>query len=636
VGKEQFLGGLGRESALETSSLRGFGVAMLACVFLAFAAFLIFGAGAGRAASKDDGQPSPAQPKQDHGHGHWFKHACDDASGPNAACDAEVVTDANGDPLAGSTPPAGAYGPAQFHAGYGLPMTSATPQTIAIVDAYDDPNIEADLGVYDTAYGLPPCTTANGCFRKVNQSGGTSYPARNSGWALEIALDVETAHQICQNCKILLVEATSNSLANLGAAVNEAAALGANEISNSYGAGEFSGETGYEGAYNHPGIVVTVSAGDNGYGVEFPAASQYVTAVGGTSLNLNANNTYNSETVWSGTGSGCSVYEPKPLWQSDSAGCGMRTVADVSADADPNTGAAVYATYGYTGWVQVGGTSLAAPLIAAVYALGASGSVNDGSRPYSYSGLLHDVTSGNNGSCSPPYLCTAGVGFDGPTGLGTPNGLGAFGAGTATAGFSLGVSPSSQTVTQGGTTTYTVTAAASGGFSGSVALSESGLPTGADVSFNPSSITTTTSSTLTVTATSLPAGSYPFTIGGTSGGLTASTSATLVVQAPVPPPTLTVSPSAVAPGGTVKVSWSGVVGPSSTDWIGLFTPGAPDNPRLGWFYDSSCNQRPRNNRTLSSGSCSFKMPNTAGTYEFRLFADNSSTPVATSSSVTVG
>ena len=219
-------------------------------------------------------------------------------------------------------------------------------------------------------FGLPPCTTANGCFRKVDQNGGTSYPAANSGWDLEIALDVEIAHAICQNCKILLVEASSASVAALGTAVNDAVALGANVVSNSYGAAEFSSETGYDTYYNHPGVAITASSGDGGYGVEFPAASQYVTAVGGTTLTLNADKTYRGETAWSGAGSGCSLYEPKPAWQTDT-GCSRRTVADVSADADPNSGAAIYDSYGYhgQGWFQVGGTSLAAPLVAAVYAL---------------------------------------------------------------------------------------------------------------------------------------------------------------------------------------------------------------------------------------------------------------------------
>jgi subtilase family serine protease len=358
-----------------------------------------------------------------------FRAVCPAAAVGEAHCHALVVTDANGNPTASSTPPAGSYGPAQFHTGYGLPTTAASTQTIGIVDAYDDPNIESDLGVYDGQYGLPPCTTANGCFRKVDQNGGTRYPRSNSGWSLEIALDVETAHEICQNCKILLVEASSSSLANLGAAVNEAANLGANVISNSYGGSEYSSETSDENAYfNHPGIAITVSSGDNGYGVQFPAASQYVTAVGGTTLKLTSSNAYSGETAWNGSGSGCSAYVAKPSWQSD-GGCSRRTVADVSADADPNTGAAVYDSVRYqgqAGWFQVGGTSLAAPLIGAVYALaGNAGSVTYGSYPYSHPSLLHDVASGSNGTCG-SYLCTAGTGYDGPTGLGSPNGTGGF------------------------------------------------------------------------------------------------------------------------------------------------------------------------------------------------------------------
>jgi subtilase family serine protease len=358
-----------------------------------------------------------------------YRAVCPAAAVGAAHCHAFVVTDANGNPTASSSPVAGAYGPVQFHTGYGLPTTSTAAQTIAIVDAYDDPNIESDLAVYDAQYGLPSCTTANGCFRKVNQTGGTNYPRTNSGWALEIALDVETAHAICQNCKILLVEASSNSLANLGAAVNEAAVLGANVISNSYGGSEYSSETNDQNTYyNHPGVAITASSGDGGFGVEFPAASQYVTAVGGTTLRLTAGNVYAGETAWSGAGSGCSAYIAKPSWQKDT-GCSTRSVADVSADADPNTGASVYDSVRYqgrAGWFQVGGTSLAAPLVGAVYALaGNAASVTYGSYPYTHTSSLHDVTSGSNGSCG-SYLCTAGAGYDGPTGLGSPNGTGGF------------------------------------------------------------------------------------------------------------------------------------------------------------------------------------------------------------------
>ncbi|HVB51977.1 MAG TPA: S53 family peptidase [Acidimicrobiales bacterium] len=347
-----------------------------------------------------------------------------------ARCDAMVITNGQGNPVATSTPAAGAYGPAQFHGGYNLPTTSSVAQTIGIVDAYNDPNIASDLATYDTYYGLPSCTTSNGCLRVVNQTGGSKLPRTNSGWSLEISLDVETAHEICQNCKIVLVEASSNSIANLGTAVNEAASLGANEISNSYGSSEYSGEVSDQNSYfNHPGIMITVSSGDGGYGVEFPAASRYVTAVGGTTLTLTSTNSYLSESAWSGGGSGCSAYITKPSWQSDT-GCANRTVVDVAADADPNTGAAVYDSVKYqgqSGWFQVGGTSLASPLIGAIYALAGNGSsLLYGSYPYAHASSLHDVTTGSNGSCGGSYLCTAGVSYDGPTGMGTPNGTGGF------------------------------------------------------------------------------------------------------------------------------------------------------------------------------------------------------------------
>jgi subtilase family serine protease len=344
-----------------------------------------------------------------------------------ARCHSHVVTDKNGTPNASSTPTG--YGPVQFQTAYGLPSSTAgSGQTIGIVDAYDDPNIESDLGVYSSQYGLPSCTTATGCFKKVNQTGGTTYPSKNAGWALEISLDVEIAHALCPNCKILLVEATTNSFTNLLAAEDYAAAH-ANIVSNSWGGGESSGEISNDSHFNHIGLPITFSSGDSGYGVEYPAASQYVTAVGGTTLNLNSNNTRKSETVWSGAGSGCSAYEPKPSWQTDS-GCARRTVADVAADADPNTGAAVYDTVRYqgrSGWLQVGGTSLASPIIASTYALAGNGSSTvDGSYPYAHTSSLFDVTSGSNGTCSPAYLCTGEVGYDGPTGNGTPIGTNAF------------------------------------------------------------------------------------------------------------------------------------------------------------------------------------------------------------------
>jgi subtilase family serine protease len=354
-----------------------------------------------------------------------YRAVCPGAVAGSARCHADVVTDTRGNPLATSSPTG--YGPAQFHTAYSLPATSSVAQTIAIVDAYDDPQAENDLATYSSTYGLPSCTTANGCFKKVNQTGGTNYPRADQGWALEISLDVQTAHQICQNCNILLVEAKTNSFSNLLAA-EDYAAVHATEISNSYGGSESSSDTSYDAHFNHPGIPITVSSGDSGYGVEYPAASQYVTAVGGTTLNLNPDNTRASETVWSSAGSGCSAYDPKPSWQTD-AGCAKRTVADVSADADPNSGASVYDSYGYQGqkgWFQVGGTSLSAPLIAGVYALAGNGSSTTyGSYPYAHTSSLFDVTSGSNGNCG-TYLCNGGPGYDGPSGLGTPNGTGGF------------------------------------------------------------------------------------------------------------------------------------------------------------------------------------------------------------------
>jgi subtilase family serine protease len=359
------------------------------------------------------------------------------AAGGQALCDAHVVTDSKGAPQATVSPKG--YGPAQFRGAYGLPSSAATSQTIAIVDAYDDPNIAADLNAYSSQFGLPTCNSSNPCFQKVNQSGsaGGPFPRADSGWSLEIALDVEVAHAICPNCRILLVEAGSSSFSNLSAAVGTAAKLGATEISNSYGGSEFSSELSetYAAPYNQPGIAVTVSSGDSGYGsFGFPAALSSTIAVGGTTLNLASGNAYGSETVWKGAGSGCSLYVAAPSWQSSLSACaGKRGTADVAADADPATGAAVYDSVKYqgrAGWMQVGGTSLSSPLIAGVYALagGLPAGSTGGSALYGHLGngtVLHDVTGGSNGSCG-TIMCSGAAGYDGPTGVGTPLGVGAF------------------------------------------------------------------------------------------------------------------------------------------------------------------------------------------------------------------
>jgi subtilase family serine protease len=349
-------------------------------------------------------------------------HSCAAKPAPGyAACTALRRTDAGarsfGPAVSGLTP-------ANLLSAYKL-SSGGAGKTVAIVDAQDDPNAEKDLATYRSNFGLPACTTANGCFKKVNQTGGTSYPTGDTGWSEEISLDLDMVSAICPQCHILLVEATSASYANLGTAVNEAVKLGATAVSNSYGGGESSAETSYDSYYNHPGVAITVSSGDSGYGVEYPAASRYVTAVGGTHLTTSSTSRGWTETAWNGAGSGCSAYEPKPSWQTDTS-CSRRTVADVSAVADPATGVAVYDSYGESGWLVFGGTSVASPIVASVYALSGNVSGVPASLAYSHTSSLFDVTSGSNGSCGGTYLCTAKAGYDGPTGLGTPNGTGAF------------------------------------------------------------------------------------------------------------------------------------------------------------------------------------------------------------------
>jgi subtilase family serine protease len=391
----------------------------------------------GGSATAGPGPDKDPKPLPEHGQ----KRACTAAVAGLAYCDAHVVTaDRGPSPLAttsyqfGHTPQnlANAYK-------WGDPTGSSwswNGQTVAIVDAYDNPNAASDLAAYRSQFGLPPCTTGNGCFRKVNQRGGTAPPAGDVGWGQEIDLDIEMVSAVCPNCKILLVESDSNSFTDLGVAVNEAYTLGATAISNSYGGGEFFGEASYAGPYNHPGVAVTASSGDGGYGVEVPAAYNTVVAVGGTSLKTASTSRGWTETAWSGAGSGCSQLISKPSWQKDS-GCGRRTVADVSAVADPNTGVAVYDSYGSSGganWYVFGGTSVSSPIIASVYSLaGNAKSVNYAAQlPYGSPSSLFDVTSGSNGNCSKrrntstKYFCTAGPGYDGPTGLGTPNGTGGF------------------------------------------------------------------------------------------------------------------------------------------------------------------------------------------------------------------
>ena len=348
-----------------------------------------------------------------------------------ARCLAHVVTDARGVPMNGKTRPnataaPSGYGPSDLRSAYGI--TTNGTATIAIVDSGGYSKAESDLAVYRAQYGLPACTTGNGCFKKLNQSGVQgSYPADDTGWSQESALDLDMASAMCPGCKLILVEANSATLANLAAAVRTAASTGALVISNSYGGSE-SGTTGYESAYNQPGKAVTVSTGDSGYGVQFPASSPHVIAVGGTHL-VRASNTRGwTETAWTSGGSGCSSTYSKPSFETDGL-CTKRMEADISAVGDPNTGVAVYGP-GRSGsqWLVFGGTSVSAPLIGGIYGVAGKGP-GDASKIWSNLGngsAINDVTSGYNGHCRGLYYCTAGSGYDGPTGVGTPNGLGAF------------------------------------------------------------------------------------------------------------------------------------------------------------------------------------------------------------------
>src|SRR6266568_487110 len=367
--------------------------------------------------------------------GETYRDACPAAASGHARCFARLATSVL--PDAASAPVSAAasgsavrgYGPADLRSAYALPSTTrGAGQTVAIVAAFDHPDAESDLAHYRSFFGLPSCTRANGCFRKVNQRGGSTPPRADAGWAQEISLDLDMVSAVCPRCHLLLVEADSNSLLDLGTAVTRAAAMGARVISNSYGAPESQGQRRYNAAFNHPGQAITAAVGDSGLGLSFPASSQYVTAVGDTRLVRSTSRRGWAETVWRGTGSGCSMVIPKPSWQTD-RGCPGRTVADVSAVADPATGVAMYHTLGDGGgpWFKAGGTSVSTPIIAGVYALaGNAGSVRSASFPYAHTGWLHDVTSGANGSCGGSYLCTAMRGYDGPSGLGTPNGSGAF------------------------------------------------------------------------------------------------------------------------------------------------------------------------------------------------------------------
>lgn len=456
---------------------------------------------------------------------HPTARVCAEKAKPGmVTCFAERQTDTMRALLSPGVLPSG-FGPADLRSAYNLTAAGSASATVAIVDSNDDPNAESDLASYRSTYGLPPCTTANGCFKKVNENGQTSpLPSADSGWAGEISLDVDMVSAICPNCHILLVEANQPSMADLGTAVNTAVSMGAKYVSNSYGGGEDGSEPSSDSSYfHHPGVAITASTGDSGYGISYPASSQYVTAVGGTSLSRNSSARGWGETAWSGAGSGCSGYVAKPAFQNVTTACGKRAVADVSAVADPQTGVAVYQTYGGSGWAVYGGTSASAPIIASVYALAGTPGASDtpAAYPYSHTGNLNDVTSGSNGSCSSSVQCNAGPGWDGPTGLGTPNGTAAFTAGAPSGGVTAN-NPGSQNGVVG--TAANLQLSASGG-SGGYTWTATGLPAGLSISSGGLiSGTPTTAGTYSVTATAKDSSgatgstTFSWTIAPTGGG----------------------------------------------------------------------------------------------------------------------
>ncbi|ACU69369.1 Ig family protein [Catenulispora acidiphila DSM 44928] len=473
--------------------------------------------------------------------------SCASAPAGHAHCNAVQLVPSGARPAA----PTG-FGPSDIQSAYNLGTNPGSGQTVAIVDAYDDPNAESDLRTYRSQWGLSACTTANGCFSKVDQNGGTTYPSGDSGWGAEITLDLDAVSAACPGCHILLVEATTNDDNDLGAAVDEAVRLGAKFVSNSYSDAESDFTTGMDAHYNHPGVMIAAATGDNGTqsgsSAQFPATFPSVVAVGGTSLSQASNSRGWSESVWNKGGSGCSSLFAKPSYQQNvTTNCAKRASADVSADANPNTGLAIYDSYGQSGWEEYGGTSLATPLISAMWAQAGAPASGDSGVSYLYANeaKFNDVTSGSNGSCG-TVICNAGTGWDGPTGVGTPNGVSGFASGTTPPppanDFSVSVSPASGSVNPGSSATSTVGTKVASGSAVTVQLSASGLPSGASASFNPASVTAGSSSTMTIaTSASTPAGTYSVTVTGTAGSTTHTAAYSLTVNG-------------TGGGGTVTVS----------------------------------------------------------------------------------
>jgi subtilase family serine protease len=413
-------------------------------------------------------------------------------------------------------------------------------QTIAIVDAYNDPNIASDLTIFDTQFGLPACTVANGCFTTNPQ--GT--PSTDSGWALEISLDVQWAHSIAPGAKIVLVESADSTLGNLLTGVDTAVGTGAQQVSNSWGGSEFSTESSYDYHYNSAKTSFFVSSGDGGHGVYWPAASPYVVSVGGTTLTTGTSGNWVSETAWADSGGGTSTYEPKPSYQNNFNTNSKRTVPDVAYDGNPNTGVYVYDSVpisGNSGWWIVGGTSAGAPQWAAISAIANSKNANLASASFGTSNALygaasgsqyltnyHDITSGSNGNCG--AVCNAAVDYDEVTGLGSPQANNLVLALTLppVADFAISANPSSFAVTAGSPQTSTITVTSLNGFSGTVSLSSS---TGSNL--GSTSVNVSPSATGSTTLTFTPAVSATYTVTGTSGSLAHTASIPVTISTPL-------------------------------------------------------------------------------------------------------
>jgi hypothetical protein len=337
----------------------------------------------------------------------------------------------------GGAPPRG-WGARALEAAYRLPVGRHSPQTVAVSIPFRIPHLARFLATYRRHYGLPACTAASGCLRIVNQAGHRSplpQSGKHSGWDLEGTLDVSMISVACPYCRILVVEANDDSVDSLARTDATAARLGAQVISNSYGTRENGFALADHRFYVQPGHTVVVSSGDFGFSAaNFPADLQGVISVGGTQLTRAANARGFAERVWDdprnfgAAASGCSAFVGKPRWQHD-AHCPGRTVADVAAVA--SSVPVFEPTYG--GWVTVAGTSISAPFIAGVYGLAGNAAHVGPRHLYRHAGDLFDVTTGSNAlfstpaeACGNDYLCTAKPGYDAPTGLGTPNGLGAF------------------------------------------------------------------------------------------------------------------------------------------------------------------------------------------------------------------